>query len=93
MHDVGHQVLCITFQFSIGDAQFLNQFRLHRFRIKFLAVDDFLKRVHDFGLHLIGCGIGESDGEDVPEIGHRTFVCKAKLQVFLNERKGLASTS
>ena len=77
VHDAGHQALGVAFQCLVADSQLFHQDSLHRFGVKFLAVNDFAKRIHDFSLHLIGRGIGEGDGQDVPEIGDCALVFKA----------------
>ena len=77
VHDAGHQALGIAFKRLVADFQLFHQDGLHRFEVKFLAVNDFAKRVHDFGLHLVGRGIGEGNGQDVPEIRDCALVFEA----------------
>ena len=77
MHDLRHQALGVAFQRRIVDAQFFQQLGLHRLGVNLIAVDDIAQFLHDFGFHLVGCRIGEGDGQYVPEIGHRTLTGKA----------------
>ena len=88
--DTSHQALRVAFQFLVADAEFVNQDGFHRVRVDSLAIDDFAQCVDDFRLHLVGCGIGKSNGEDVPEIADRSLVFEAEFQVFLDEGEGLS---
>ena len=87
--DTVKQPLGVAFQFGLAKAKILHQRSSHRVGGKRFVPDDFAKFRDDFGLHFVGCGIGESDGKNVPKIVGLRLVLQTKLKVFLDDGVGL----